>query len=53
VQHLCRRPSQPGDYRERDDTGRLVDVVLIEGVIVTFWVDHAVREVRITFIEFP
>ncbi len=34
-------------------TGRTVEVVLIDGVVITFWTDHAVREVRIVFIEFP
>lgn len=31
----------------------MMEVVLIDEVVVTFWVDHAVREVRITAIEFP
>ena len=53
VLRLCRTPGRAGDYRQPDETGRMMKVVLIDEVVVTFWVDHAVREVRITAIEFP
>ncbi len=53
ISRLCRTPGRSGDYRERDDTGRWVEVALVDGVLVTYWADHAVRELRISFIEFP
>jgi len=49
---LCRTPGRAGDYRQPDETGRMMGV-LIDEIVVTFWVDHAVREMRITVIEFP
>jgi hypothetical protein len=53
VLRLCRTPGQTGDYCVLDDTGRPLNVVLIDGAVITFWADHAVRELRVALIEFP
>jgi hypothetical protein len=44
-------PSQIGDYESRDDTGREVQHIKIGDLIISFWADHAVKELRIVDIE--
>lgn len=44
-------PSQIGDYESRDDTGRDVQHLRIGDLIISFWADHAVKELRIVDIE--
>ncbi len=48
---LARHPFQPGDFREPGLTGREYEVKLSDTVLVTWWVDHAAREVRIVPLE--
>jgi len=45
---LARQPFEIGDFRTDDAVGHVVENLLIDGFLFTFWVDHAVREVRIT-----
>lgn len=49
--HLARFPKLAGDYRELGQTGRTYELKLIEELLVTWWVDHAEREVRIVRLE--
>lgn len=51
LEHLARFPSQEGDYQETGTSGRLYEVQLSDDLLLTWWVDHAVREVRIVRIE--
>jgi len=44
-------PSQVGDYESRDDTGREIQHLRIGDLIISFWADHAVKELRIVEIE--
>jgi len=44
---LAQDPSRPGDYAERDEIGRPIQVVIIASSAVCFWADHAVKEVKI------
>lgn len=44
-------PFRAGDYQQRDKTGRMNEVVLFDDWLVTFWSDHAVREIRIVNLE--
>ncbi len=44
-------PFRLGDCEEPDTTGRLNQVLLIDEILLTFWSDHAVREVRVVRIE--
>jgi hypothetical protein len=53
VIRLCRTPGHSGDYRVLDEAGRPVSVVLIDGAVITFWADHASRELRVALVEFP
>jgi len=40
-------PFLEGDYVERDDIGRLMQVLVVGRRAVVFWADHAVKEVKI------
>lgn len=47
-------PFRPGDLQERDTQGRVnevVEVVEVGDWLVTYWPDHAVRELRIVRLE--
>ena len=48
---LARNPAGSGDYAYRDTSGRENQVIDLGGFVVTFWVDHAERVVRILVIE--
>jgi hypothetical protein len=48
---LARHPFSSGDFTETTPGGRVLQVKLFDNVIVTFWVDHAVREVRVIRFE--
>ena len=47
IDSLAREPSQSGDYSERDETQRLIEVKIIGQFAVTYWSDHAVSEVKV------
>ena len=44
-------PFRPGDLRERDAQGRLNEVLVVGDWLVTYWPDHAVRELRVVRLE--
>jgi hypothetical protein len=44
-------PTKVGDYSEPDESGRTVQIKLIGTYALTYWADHAVREVKITKVE--
>ena len=48
---LAENPGQIGDYAEPDGTGRDVQFMIIRDILVAFWADHAVKELRIVDIE--
>lgn len=48
---LAGSPEQIGDYFESDDTGRDVQFILIRDLLVAYWADDAVKELRIVDIE--
>ena len=51
ISQLSENPSQVGDYSELDDVGRTVQFMLIRNIVIAFWADDAVRELRIVEIE--
>ena len=51
LESLSGSPSQIGDYEEKDDIGRPVQIKVIGDYALTFWADHAVSEVKVTRIE--
>ena len=48
---LASFPSQLGDYESIDETGRKVQHLEAGPLIISFWADDSVRELRITDIE--
>ncbi|HXI71358.1 MAG TPA: hypothetical protein VNN22_13460 [Verrucomicrobiae bacterium] len=44
---LRTNPFPEGDYTEHDDIGRLLQVFVIGRHAIVFWVDHAIKEVKI------
>ena len=48
---LARRPSTEGDFQETAPSGRVHQVKIFANLIVTYWVDHAAREIRIVNCE--
>jgi hypothetical protein len=44
-------PFRRGDLQERDTQGRINEVLVIEDWLVTYWPDHAARELRIVRLE--
>jgi len=45
---IARQPFGVGDYQTKDAAGRIVENLLLDAYVFTYWVDHSVREVRIT-----
>jgi hypothetical protein len=44
-------PFRPGDFQERDAHGRVNEVRLTGDWLITYWADHATRELRIMRLE--
>lgn len=44
-------PLRPGDLQESDAHGRVHEVIVVGDWLVTYWPDHAVRELRIVRLE--
>jgi hypothetical protein len=51
AQQLAANPFVRSDYAIPDAAGRVQEHLLIEDFVFTYWLDHGVREVRITDIE--
>jgi hypothetical protein len=47
LKRLRTDPFLEGDYIERDDVGRLMQVVIVGQSAMVFWADHAVKEVKV------
>lgn len=48
---LALEPFQTGNFQEVDETGRTVEVLVKKRYAISFWADHAVRELRVVRIE--
>jgi mRNA-degrading endonuclease RelE of RelBE toxin-antitoxin system len=51
ARQLAAHPFVRSDYSLPDETGRLIEHLMIEDYVFAYWVDHREREVRITDIE--
>ena len=51
LRHLSSTPFSAPDFQEKSPAGRIYDVKCFDDIIVTYWVDHAVKEVRIVRLE--
>ena len=48
---LARYPFLESDYRLVDTDGRTIEHLLVDGVVFSYWVDHALKLVMIAEIE--
>lgn len=48
---LASNPSMAGDFSQVGLDGRIHEIFLVDGFVVAFWTDHAVRTVRILLVE--
>ena len=51
LRQLSSTPFTPPDFQEKSPAGRIYDVKCFDDIIVTYWVDHAVKVVRIIRLE--
>ncbi len=51
LEDLAHDPNRKGDYEEKDEVGREVQIKIVGDFALTFWADHAVKEVKITRVE--
>ena len=51
ARQLARYPFIESDYHLTDDDGREIEHLLVDGLVFSYWVDHASRLVLITEIE--
>jgi hypothetical protein len=51
LEQLETNPFKEGDFQVKDETGRMQQVIGMAGFLVTYYPDHAVKEVRVTEIE--
>lgn len=51
LENLAHHPGSHGDYTDHDDAGRSVQIKIIGDYALTYWADHAVKEVKVTNIE--
>lgn len=51
INRLAHEPNLQGDYEDSDDSGRQIEIKVVRKYTVSFWADHAVREVKIVDIR--
>ena len=45
---IAQQPTKISDHQTKDAVGRDIENLILGGYQFTYWVDHAVKEVRIT-----
>jgi mRNA-degrading endonuclease RelE of RelBE toxin-antitoxin system len=51
LEGLAENPFVRGDYEEQDEAGRPIQIKIMGKYAMTYWVDHAVKEVKVTRLE--
>lgn len=51
IRSLAHNPNAAGDFIEKDQAGRVVQVRVIGRHAITFWADHAVSEIKVTHVK--
>jgi len=51
IRSLADHPNTAGDFTEKDNAGRPVQVKIIGRYAITYWADHAVSEIKVTHIK--
>ena len=49
---LANDPHRHGDFRERDRSGRDLEVLIFRGYAVVYWADHPVKELKVVDIRY-
>jgi hypothetical protein len=49
---LANDPFQKGDFAEKDQTGRTIEVLIFRRYAILYWPDHPVKEVKIVDLRF-
>jgi len=47
IERLAENPSTQGDFEVIDSQRRTNQIVVFSGIAITFWSDHAVKELRV------
>lgn len=51
LHRLARQPSLQGDFEAPSEDGRIHQIKIVGDWLVSYWVDHPVREIRVTSLE--
>lgn len=51
IERIAAEPFRSGDLQQSGSDGRVNEVVLLDEWLVTFWADHAVKEIRVIALE--
>jgi hypothetical protein len=51
ARQLAAHPHLRSDYALPDESGRQIEHLMIDDYVFAYWLDHAVREIRITDID--
>lgn len=51
IRRIAEDPYLPGDFKDSDEIGRPLEVKLVGQYAVTYWADHAVKEIKVINIE--
>ncbi len=47
IDSLSITPGKRGDYTERDETGRDLEIKVVASFAISYWPDHAAKEVKV------
>lgn len=51
LDELKANPFRRGDLQEQDAAGRVCEILIVVDWIVTYWADHAAKEMRLVRLE--
>ena len=51
IDSLSSNPNENGDYTETDDADRDIEIKIVGKFAVTYWADHAVKEIKVVDIR--
>jgi hypothetical protein len=50
---IATHPFRLSDYQFTDEVGHIIENIMVDEFIFSYWVDHAVKKLRITEIVMP
>jgi hypothetical protein len=51
IHSLSEDPFHSGDFQDRDEAGHEIEVKIVGDHAVSYWADHAVREIKVINIQ--